>query len=220
MILFDASHVAGLVASGDYPNPFDDGADIMTMTTCKTIPGPQHAFILSRQQFSEKLKKTTFPGFLSGHHLHETVASVLTMEEFKKFGKKYSEQILKNAKVLASALSDLGFSVLAKDNGFTETHMFLVDISKIMSSNEAEKILENGNIMINKNMLYGDGSFLNPSGLRIGTPEVTRLGMKEEHMLVVASFIERLLIKRENEKMIKKEVVTFRKKFKSIHYCY
>lgn len=219
LVLFDASHVAGLIASGDYPNPFDDGADIVTMTTCKTIPGPQHAFILSKKEFSDKIRKTTFPGFLSGHHLHETVASVLTIEEFKKFGKDYSVQTLKNTKVLAQALFDFGFHVLAKNKGFTETHMFLLDISSVMTASEAEKRLEEANIIVNKNMLPNDKSFINPTGLRFGAPEVTRIGMKEKDMLTIASFIHRLLIKNEEAKKIKGEVTDFRNKFKDIKYC-
>src|SRR3990167_9668421 len=163
IVLFDAAHVAGLIATGDFPNPFDDVADIVTMTVCKTIPGPQHAFILSRADFSNKIKRTTFPGFLSGHHLHETVASVLVMEEFKKFGKDYSTQVIKNSRRLAQFLSEAGFNVLAKDNGYTETHMFLVDISSIMDASKAEKIMEDANIIVNKNLLPDDKSFINPT---------------------------------------------------------
>ncbi len=219
LTLFDASHVAGLIASGHYPNPFDDGFDIMTMTTCKTIPGPQHAFVLSRSQFSEKLKRAAFPGFLSGHHLNETVASIFAMEEFKVFGTEYSDQILKNSKDLARNLSESGFDVVAKDKGFTETHMFLIDISTIMPAYDAEKILEQANIFVNKNLLPFDKSFTHPRGLRLGTPEITRLGMKEKDMATIAGFISRLLIKRENPEIIKNEVRIFREKFKKIHYC-
>jgi glycine hydroxymethyltransferase len=100
IVLFDAAHVAGLIAAGMFPNPFDDGADIMTMTLCKTIPGPQHSFILSKNEYAERIKRTTFPGFLSGHHLHETVASIITMEEFKIFGNDYIRQVLLNSKAL------------------------------------------------------------------------------------------------------------------------
>ncbi|PJA89017.1 MAG: glycine hydroxymethyltransferase [Candidatus Moranbacteria bacterium CG_4_9_14_3_um_filter_36_9] len=220
IILFDAAHVAGLIAAEQYPNPFYDGADIVTMTVCKTIPGPQHAIILSRNEFADRIKKTTFPGFLSGHHLHETVASVLALEEFKIFGKDYARQVLLNAKALAVCLSGYGFDVLAKGRGFTDTHMLLVNISNILPANEAEKILESANIIVNRNMLPNDLSFSNPSGLRIGTPEITRLGFKEEDMAMVASFIKRLLLDRGDPDDIKDEVIKFRKAFKSAKYCY
>ncbi|OJI08972.1 MAG: glycine hydroxymethyltransferase [Candidatus Vogelbacteria bacterium CG10_big_fil_rev_8_21_14_0_10_49_38] len=220
IVLFDASHVAGLIATGLFPNPFDDGADIITMTVCKTIPGPQHAFILSRDEFAEKIKRTTFPGFLSGHHLHETVASVLSIEELKIFGKDYLKKVLLNAKALAGYLSDYGFTVLAKNKGFTETHMFLIDISSILPANEAELLLEKANIIVNRNMLPRDSSFLRPSGLRIGTPEITRIGAKEKDMAIIASFFKRLLVDKEDPDSIKKEVTEFRKLFKDIHYCY
>jgi glycine hydroxymethyltransferase len=220
ILLFDAAHVAGLIATGRFPNPFDDGADIMTITLCKTIPGPQHAFILSRKEFSEKIKRTTFPNFLSGHHLHETVASIITMEEMKTFGKEYVNQVLANAKALAQNLSDLSFNVLAESRGYTETHMLLVDISNIFPATEAEKLLENANIIANRNMLPGDSSFLNPSGLRIGTQEITRIGMKEENMEQIALFFKRVLIDRENTNSVKNDVLSFRENFKTIHYCY
>jgi len=220
IVLFDAAHVAGLIATGEYPNPFDDGVDIMTMTVCKTIPGPQHAFILSRNEFSESIKRTTFPGFLSGHHLHETVASVLVMEEMKKFGKEYICQVLVNAKTLAKSLSEYGFNVLAKDKGFTETHMFLLDVSNIISATEAEQMLEEANIIVNRNMLPTDTSFQNPSGLRIGTPEMTKMGMKENDMKKIAELFKRILIDREDVQQVKKDVVTFRKAFNRAHFCF
>lgn len=220
IVLFDAAHVAGLIAVGEYPNPFDDGVDVMTMTVCKTIPGPQHAFILSRSEFSESIKRTTFPGFLSGHHLHETVASVLVMEEIKKFGKEYAQQILANAKTLAQSLSEYGFNVLAKDKGFTDTHMFLLDVSNLISATKAEQILEEVNIIVNRNMLPTDTSFQNPSGLRLGTPEMTRIGMKEHDMKKIAKFFKRILIDKEDVQQVKEDVVVFRKVFDRVHFCF
>lgn len=220
MVLFDAAHVAGLIAAGEYPNPFDDGVDIMTMTVCKTIPGPQHAFILSREELSEPIKRTTFPGFLSGHHLHETVASVLVMEEMKKFGNDYAKQVLVNVKTLAQSLSEYGFNVLAKDRGFTETHMFLLDVSDSIPATEAEQLLEEANVIVNRNMLPTDTSFQNPSGLRIGTPEMTKIGMKENDMKKIADFFKRILIDKEATQQVKKDVITFRKAFDRVHFCF
>jgi len=220
LVLFDASHVAGLIATGLYPNPLDDGADIMTMTMCKTIPGPQHAFILSKAEFGDKIKKSTFPGFLSGHHLHETVASVLTIEELKVFGKDYTKQVLLNTKALATYLSEYGFDVLAKDKGFTETHMFLINISNILPASEAEMLLEKANIIVNRNMLPQNSSFLHPDGLRIGAGEMTRLGAKENDMATIALLFKKLLLEKEDPEEVRKEVVQFRKSLKDIHYCY
>lgn len=220
LVLFDASHVAGLIAGGVYPNPLDEGADIMTLTTCKTIPGPQHAFILAKDKFADIIKKTTFPSFLSGHHLHETVASIVAMEEFRQFGKAYAKQVVRNSKALANELDKLGFKIIGKNNNFTETHMFLIDISNILSADKAEKILELSNIIANKNILANDKSFLRPSGLRIGTPEITRLGMADEDMKKVASFIYRALILKENPEIIKRDVKKYMKKFQKIRYCF
>ena len=157
---------------------------------------------------------------MSGHHLHETVASVFAIEELKIFGKDYARQILLNTKLLASYLSDYGFNVLAKNNGFTKTHMFLVDISTMLPATEAETLLEDAHIIVNRNMLPQDSSFLYPSGLRIGTQEMTRLGAKEKDMVTIASFFKRLFLDKNNPNDIKKEVIEFRKSFRDIHYCY
>jgi glycine hydroxymethyltransferase len=110
--------------------------------------------------------------------------------------------------------------VLAKEKGFTQTHMFLIDISDIIFAAKAEKILEQANILVNRNMLPQDSSFLKPSGLRIGTPEITRIGAKEKDMQIIASFFHKLFIENRDPQKIYREVIKFRKTFKNIQYCY
>jgi glycine hydroxymethyltransferase len=218
--VFDASHIIGLILGNQYPNPLDVGIDIMLFSTCKTIPGPQHAVIVSSNFYSEKIKRTTFPITTSGHHLHETVGAILTIAEMQYMFKDYSKQVINNAKHLAKFLSIKGFDILFKEREFTETHMFLLKNHTDLSTSELENILEAGNIIVNKNLLPSDKSYKTPSGFRFGTSEVTRIGMQEKEMELIASFIEKLIIKRIDTSIIKKEVIEFRSKFNHVKYSY
>lgn len=218
--VFDASHVIGLILGKQYPNPFKEGVDIMTFSTCKTIPGPQHAFIASTEKYSEKIKRTTFPATVSGHHLHETAAAILAIAEMEHFFENYSSQVIKNGKCLAREMYENGFNILFKKEGFTDTHMFLLKNNTNLSTSKMESILEAGNIIVNKNIMPNDISYKSPSGFRFGTAEITRLGMKEKEMKNIADFIKALIIERKNPNLVKKEVVEFRSNFNEIQFSH
>lgn len=218
--VFDASHVAGLIATGYYENPISKGVDIMTFSTCKTIPGPQHAVIIANEKYGEIIKKTTFPSTVSGHHLHETVSAVVTLIELQKFGKSYIQNVILNSKTLAKNLSDLDVNILFENKMFTETHMFLMKNNSKYTTIELENKFEQANIIFNRNILPGDTDFKNPSGFRIGTPEITRIGMKEIDMPIVAKFISDVYFGTKSIEKVKKEVVSFRKDFQTVKYCY
>ncbi|EHQ43186.1 serine hydroxymethyltransferase [Myroides odoratus] len=220
LTIFDASHVAGLIATGDYENPMKDGIDIMTFSTCKTIPGPQHAIIVANGKYGEIIKKTTFPSTVSGHHLHETVSAVVTLLELKLFGKNYIHNVVLNSKALARELSNLDMNILFKDKDFTETHMLLMRNKSKYETKELEKRFEKANIIFNRNILPGDVGFKNPSGFRIGTPEITRIGMTEVDMPVIAQFISDVYYGKKSIEKVKNEVVSFRKDFQTVKYCY
>lgn len=217
--LFDASHIAGLIGTGNYPNPLNEGVDIMTFSTCKTIPGPQHAFIVANN-YGDIIKKTTFPSTVSGHHLHETVAAIATLMELEEFGSPYIKKVLKNAKRLGSQLQKSGIDILFEDKGFTETHMILMKNNSNFQTNELEKRFEDANLIFNRNILPSDKSFRNPSGFRIGTPEVTRIGMEEEHMDFISAKIKEVYFNEKPIPQIKKEIIEFRKQFNKIKYCF
>jgi len=218
--VFDASHVAGLIATEYYENPISKGVDIMTFSTCKTIPGPQHAVIIANEKYGEIIKKTTFPSTVSGHHLHETVSAVVTLIELQKFGKSYIQNVILNSKALAKNLSDLDVNILFENKMFTETHMFLMKNNSKCTTIELENKFEQANIIFNRNILPGDTDFKNPSGFRIGTPEITRIGMKEIDMPIVAKFISDVYFGTKSIEKVKKEVVSFRKDFQTVKYCY
>jgi len=226
VIVYDASHVFGLIFGKRFQNPFQEGSDIITASTHKTFPGPQGAVILARKDFSldnwRKIQRAIFPGVISNHHIFRLPSLAITTLEMKKFGKKYARQTIKNAKTLAQFLDGFGFEVLAKERGFTQSHQIILNVKKLSGGEVVAKKLERTNIIVNKMALPSDGprdATHNPSGIRIGVQEVTRIGMKGKEMEIVAKFFKKILLDKKNSEKIKKEVATFRKAFQKTHYC-
>ncbi len=223
IIHYDGSHVLGLIAGGEFQDPLTEGADILLGSTHKTFPGPQGALIMANDKSLDKKKKmykkirnAIFPGLVSNHHLWRFPPLAIALLEMLKYGKEYAEQTIKNAKSLAQNLDSYGFEVLAKDLGYTKSHQVLVDVSSFGGGAIIAKKLENANIISNKNTLFKDDvktALKNPSGLRLGTQELTRIGMKEKDMKEVAKFYKRLIIEKENVEQIKIAVTNFRKEF-------
>ncbi len=223
-ICYDAAHVAGLIAGGVFQDPLREGADVVTASTHKTIPGPQGGLILSWNKYADQIKKSTFPGNTSNHHLHHVAAKTVVMSELLEFGTKYAKQIIKNSKMLAETLSAHGFNVLGANNGFTESHIIIIDITKFGDGGTIEKLLEKANIIINRNLLPYDlkqgRNYLAPGGIRLGSQECTRLGMKEQEMIEIANLIKRLIINNENPLKIRSEVNELKSSFQTINYCF
>ena len=153
-----------------------------------------------------KLQKAAFPGVTSSHHLHAMAALAVTMAEFEIYGKKYAGQVIKNAKALGSALHEMGIDVMCPHLGFTESHTLAVNVAKYGGGAQAALDLEKANIIVNKNMLPGDTSAVKPSGIRLGTQELTRLGMEKGEMEEVARLIYRVVVKKEKPEKVKKDV--------------
>jgi len=182
-VMYDAAHVSGLIAGGQFQDPLREGAEVMTCSTHKTLPGPQHGMILCTKELAESVNKAVFPGVVSNHHLHAVAALAVALTEMLEFGREYTSQIVKNAKALGKALHDNGLNVLCPDLGFTASHTVVVDITKQGDGGTLEQKLESANIILNRNLLPWDPRegrhYKNPGGIRLGTSEVTRLGMKE-----------------------------------------
>jgi len=220
-LIADISHIAGLILAGLHPNPFKY-CDIVTTTTHKTLRGPRGAliFINKKSKIAKKQKvdletlinKSVFPQMQGGPHNNVTASIALMFKLAKqKSFKNYQIQIIKNSKTLAEELKKYGFRLVS--NG-TDNHLMVVDLKNFgIDGIEAEKILEKADILANRNVVLGDLKPFRPSGIRIGTPTVTSRGMKEKEMKIIAQFIYRLLVKKENSEEIKKEVLRFLKKF-------
>ncbi len=226
---YDAAHVAGLIGSGYFQDPLREGADVMTMSTHKTLPGPQHGTLVSnREDLVESLRSCAFPALLSNHHLHNVAGLGIALAEMLEFGKEYHKNVIENAKALGQALSDIGLKVLMEHKGFTESHQIVVDITDFEKTiglgGDIEKILEEANIILNRNLLPYDIAagrhYQNPGGLRMGTSEITRLGMGKNEMVDIADFFKKLLIDKKDPKKIRNDVAEFRQGFQEIKYCF
>ena len=221
-IAYDAAHVLGLIAGKQFQLPFEEGVDVITSSRHKTFPGPQGGIILSKKEFEKKIKNAVFPGVVSNHHLHHLAGLAITLAEMLEFGEAYAKQTIKNAKALAQALYDHGFNVLCEHKGFTASHQVVVDVSEVGGGTWVAETLEKANIIINKNLLPWDDVHHpdNPSGIRLGTQELTRLGMRESEMQEIANFFKKLILDREKVNKVKEEVIELRKEFKEIKFCF
>jgi len=220
-LVYDAAHVYGLIAGGAWRNPLSEGADVMTASTHKTFPGPQGGLISSSEEQKFKAAyKGVFPWFVSNHHLHRLPALVITALEMKAFGRAYAAQVTSNAKILAQALSAEGFKVVGERLGFTRSHQVALDASKIGGGAKAALELEKAGIIVNKNMLPWDSPDMvdNPSGIRMGTQEMTRYGMKEDEMREVAALMRSLLLDAMPAEEVKRKVVALRAQFLQVGY--
>ena len=222
-VWYDGAHVMGLIAGGQFQDPVREGADVITGSTHKTLPGPQHGILLSDsgdEKFVKRLMKGVFPGVVSNHHLHAMAALGVTLAEHLEFGRDYAAQVVRNARALGQALHERGFKVLAEKHGFTESHALAIDVSDLGGGAEVAFHLERANIITNKNLLPWDTSSLRPSGVRVGTQELTRLGMREAQMQEVAGLMARVAIKKEDPPRVAKDVAGLRRDFNTVHYCF
>ena len=223
-INYDGAHVAGLIAGGQFQDPIGEGTDSMTMSSHKTLWGPQGGIIVSLERYADSIKKAIFPGNTSSHHLHHVAGKAIALAESLEFGKEYAKQVISNAKTLAESLANFGFRVLGEKRGYTESHQLAVDVSNFGDGGTIEKELEKANIILNRQLLPGDiksgKHYMHPSGVRIGVPEVTRLGMKESEMKEIASFIKQIVIDKSNPNKVASDVSKFREQFQKVHYAF
>ncbi len=220
---YDAAHVLGLIAGKRFQDPLREGIDVISGSTHKTLPGPQHGMIISdlaKEGLETALRRGVFPGVTSNHHLHSVAALAVTLAETKEFGEAYADQIIRNAKALGQGLFERGLDVLCEHLGFTESHTIVVDVEQFHGGAKVAKDLEAANIILNKNLLPWDTDPVRPCGIRIGSQELARLGMKEKQMTEVAELVARVVVKGESPEKVKPDVVNFKRQFTKVHYCY
>lgn len=223
IVCYDAAHVIGLIAGGMFQDPLNEGAEVMTFSTHKTLFGPQGGAIVTNGKYSEEIKSAVFPGVTSNHHLHSVAGKALVFAEFLEFGKEYSSQVVRNAKVLAGRLSELGLKVLGEKHGFTQSHQVALDVTSYGGGAKVEKKLEECNIIVNRQLIPGDlqagRHYTDPGGIRLGVAELTRLGMKESEMLEVASIIKDAITHDNREEVIPR-IKELRKNFQEVRYTF
>ena len=209
-LMVDMAHIAGLVATGNHPSPFPY-ADIVTSTTHKTLRGPRGGFILTNnEEIAKKIDKTTFPYIQGGPLMHTIAAKAQCFyEALSEDFKKYQNQVIKNAQILANTLKEEGIKLITDG---TDNHLLLLDVKSSLniSGQEAETILSKINITVNKNSIPFDKEKPKvTSGIRIGTAAMTTLGFKEEQFKQVAQIISLSLKNKEDKKIqikLKKDV--------------
>ncbi|MCO5330433.1 MAG: serine hydroxymethyltransferase [Ilumatobacteraceae bacterium] len=199
LFLFDAAHIAGLIAGGVAPNPVPY-ADIVTFTTHKTLRGPRGGTILCKKEFAQAVDKAVFPGWQGGPLEHVIAGkAVAFFEAAQPSFKAYAAQVVANASALAEALVGQGFRLVS---GGTDNHLMVVDLRPFdadLTGKEAQAVLDEGGVTLNKNTIPDDPrSPFVTSGVRIGTPSVTTQGMKEPQMAEIAALIARILRHRDD----------------------
>jgi len=236
-LMADIAHPSGLIASGIHPSPWPF-CDVVTSTTHKTLRGPRGGIILVGKdldnnwnivapksgrikKMSELIDSAVMPGIQGGPLMHVIAGKAVAFKEaLSPNFKSYCKQVVSNAATLANTLLDLGYKLVS---GGTDTHLILLDLSNNnLTGKLAEKKLEEAGITTNKNMIpYDEKSPFITSGIRLGTPALTTRGMKNEEMVSIACFIDKVLSNIDNESIIKevyKDVANLSNSFKLYKY--
>lgn len=224
-VWYDGAHVLGLIAGRSFQNPLKEGAHFITGSTHKTLPGPQRGIILGNSNYAElwqKIDRAIFPGVLANYHLNTLAALGVTFAETLEFGEKYANQVVRNARTLAGNLHESGFNVLGEKVGFTKSHTIWVDVRAIGGGVKVSKSLEAANIFVNPYPLPydSDSDLENPSGMRLGVQEMTRMGMNESDMVHIGELMKQLLLNNSTPEKIRKEVADLKSHFNHLGYCF
>ncbi|RLE69103.1 MAG: serine hydroxymethyltransferase, partial [Thermoprotei archaeon] len=210
---YDASHVLGLIAGKMFqPDPFKNGVDILFGSTHKTFFGPQGGMILTdNDDIAEKILRNMKLKMLDNPHLNRIAGLVQALWEFLMYGEKYARQVVYNAKALGKYLDANNIPVKYGELGYTESHQILLDIEKIeeksgLKYSQIARKMEEANIIIDL-------------GGRIGTQEISRIGMKEKDMKLIANLFSEIVIEKKSIDIVRKKVLNIRGKFTKICYC-
>ncbi|MHB1909554.1 MAG: PLP-dependent aminotransferase family protein [Nitrososphaerales archaeon] len=205
--IYDGSHVMGLIAGQEFQDPLREGCSVLMGSTHKSFFGPQGGILLSNdEQVFQKIESKIFPGIVDNIHWNRVASLAYSLLELLKFGKAYARQVVKNSKTLAKTLDELGIPVKSKKQGYTQSHQVLLDYNEA-DSMETANLLENLNIITDV-------------GIRLGTSEVTRRGMKEKEMEQIANIISDAVNKRVSKEKTRNRVHKIVKNFSSIEYTF
>lgn len=222
VIHYDMAHVLGLY--GAFQSPLEEGADLVTGSTHKTFFGPQRGLVVGNMEKGSPLSKLwleiksrAFPGSTSNHHLGTLLALLLASYEMNTFKVEYQNQVRANARAFASALADAGLKVEGDPaDGYTHTHQVIVRVRDHGTGEEVAQRLEESNIVCNYQALPDDESFINSSGIRLGVPEMTRFGMKEDDFGPLAGLMADVIVHRKD---VGEQVAELRSRFRKMDYC-
>ena len=222
-VFFDGAHQMGLIGGGQFQNPLAEGAAVMTGSAGKTFSGPQSGIIVwNDPEIAGPLFQAIFPTLTATHQVNRVAALAAAAAEFLEFGPAYMAQIVENAQALAEALHVRGVPVWGADRGFTRTHQVIVDARPFGGGLKAAQLLEEANIITNKNLLPVDqpSDWDRPSGLRLGTTEVTRYGMRAPEMHRIAGLMADVLQRRQDPAAARSAAVDLRRAFPTLQFCF
>ncbi len=219
--VFDGAHQAGLIAGGQFQDPLNEGAVVLTGSAGKTFSGPQSGIIVwNDPDLTKPLTDSIFPVLAATHQVNRVAALAVATAEMLEYGHVYMAQIVKNSQALGKALDERGIQVIGAKRGYSRTHQVIANVKKFGGGLEVAHKLARANLITNKNLVPGDQpkDWDHPSGLRMGTIEITRLGMREADMAIIAEFITRVLVKNESPEQVGKDVVDFRLPQQTLYY--
>lgn len=219
--VYDGAHQAGLIAGGQFQDPLNEGAVILTGSAGKTFSGPQSGMIMwDDSELTEPIADTIFPVLAATHQVNRVAALAVSAAEMIEYGDFYMAQIVKNSQALGKALDERGIPVLCADKGYSRSHQVIARVKQFGGGLEVAHRLAEANIITNKNLVPEDKpeDWDRPSGLRIGTIEITRLGMNEKDMQTIADFIARVLVENEDTEAVGQDVIDFRYPMQTLYY--
>ncbi|RKQ93600.1 serine hydroxymethyltransferase [Solirubrobacter pauli] len=223
IVFFDGAHQLGLIAGGQFQDPLREGADIITGSAGKTFSGPQSGVaVWNDPQLTQPILDAVFPALAATHQVNRVAALAAAAAELLAFGPEYMAAIVANAQTLAHALHTRGVPVLGAHKGYTRTHQVIADVREFGGGLEVAHRLARANIITNKNLLPDNTpeDWDRPHGLRIGTTEVTRLGMGELEMQAIADMIAGVLVEDRDPEHVQREALELRAGFQTVKYCF
>lgn len=219
VLLFDAAHLCGLIAGGAWPNPLEQGAHVMTMSTYKSLGGPPGGLILTNEpEIAQRLDSIAYPGLTANFDAGKAAALAVTMLDWKAAGADYAATMVETAAALGSGLQQRGLPVFRGIDGAGASHQLAIEARQWGGGQSAAKVLRRANLLasgIGLPVAAVDGDM---NGLRIGTPELVRLGMKPHDMDELASLIAEGLSLEVDHDDVAARVTAYRSRFSGVHF--
>jgi glycine hydroxymethyltransferase len=222
-VFFDGAHQLGLIAGGQFQDPLGEGAAVLTGSAGKTFSGPQSGVMVwNDPDLTERLGSAVFPQLAATHQVNRVAALAAAAAEMIEFGHEYMAQIVANAQALGAALNGRGITMLGAHKGFTRTHQVIADVRAFGGGLVAAQKLAGANIITNKNLIPSDRAedWDRPGGLRIGTTEVTRLGMGAPEMERIADLMASIVVEGRDPTEVKRQAIEMRSGFQTVRYCF
>ena len=223
ILLYDAAHVAGMIAGGQWQHPLEEGAHVMTASTYKSFGGPPGGVVLTNDaDIARKADHAVFPGMTANFHTNRMAPLAVAAAEMTAFGEGYAAQCAANAQALAAAFVRHKLVPAGEVRGYSAGHMLALDVRTMGGGKATVEALEAAHIICNMNLLPWDTlkDLRDPSGLRLAVHEVTRWGMQEPQMAEIAELFRRVLVEHEPEEEVRRDVLQLKSRYNTLHYCF